>query len=76
MDRLHELLSRRRWEKRCLRANVAQPEDILVCGNIKVATIYSNVLSKREKEPELYDTIRELAPEWWGDDTQITLKKT
>ena len=37
--------------------------------------VYSNVLSKREKEPELYEAIREIAPEWWGDDTQITLNK-
>ena len=33
------------------------------------------MLNKREKEPELYDAIKELAPEWWGDETQITLSK-
>ena len=75
MDKLQDLMSKRKWEKRCLRANVAQPEDILVYGAIKVATIYSNVLNKRDKEPELYAAIKEVAPEWWGDDTQITLNK-
>ena len=30
---------------------------------------------KREKEPELYDAIKEIAPEWWDEDTQITLSK-
>ena len=34
---------------------------------------YSNALNKRGREPELYDAIREAAPEWWGEDTQITL---
>ena len=74
MDRLEELLSKRKWSKSCLRANVAQPEDIVTYGTIKVAKIYSNVL-KREKEPELYDAIKDIAPEWWGDDTQITLNR-
>ena len=75
MDIVEELLNKRKWAKRCLRANVAQPEDIVVYGNIKVAVIYSNVLNKREKEPELYDAIKEIAPEWWGEETQITLNK-
>ena len=44
-------------------------------GRPKVAKIYSNVLNQRDKEPELYDAIKESAPEWWGDDTQITLNK-
>ena len=29
----------------------------------------------REDEPELYDAIKDVAPEWWDDDTQITLHK-
>ena len=52
MDIVEELLNKRKWAKRCLRANVAQPEDIVVYGNIKVAVIYSNVLNKRERERE------------------------
>ncbi len=40
-----------------------------------VAKIYPNVLNKREKEPELYDAIKEVAPEWWGEDAQVTLNK-
>ena len=75
MDKLLDLMSKRKWQKHCLRLNVAQPEDIKMSGSIKAAKIYSNVLNKREKEPELYDAIKELAPEWWGDDTQITLNK-
>ena len=33
-------------------------------GKVKVAKIYSNLLYKREKEPELYDAIKAVAPEW------------
>ena len=75
MDVLEDLMSKRKWKKQCLRANVAQPEDIVTYGTVKVAKIYSNVLNKREKEPELYDAIKDIAPEWWGEDTQITLNR-
>ena len=75
MEKLLELVSKRKWVKHCLRLNVAQPEDIKMSGSIKAAKIYSNVLNKREKELELYDAIREVVPEWWGDETQITLNK-
>ena len=75
MEKLLELMSKRKWVKHCLRLNVAQPEDIKMSGSIKAAKIYSNVLNKREKEPELYDAIKEVAPEWRGDETQITLNK-
>ena len=63
MDVLEELMSKRKWKKQCLRANVAQPEDIVTYGTVKVAKIYFNVLNKREKEPELYDAIKDIAPE-------------
>ena len=58
MDKVEELLAKRKWMKRCLRANVAQPDDILTYGTVKLALIYSNVLNVREKEPELYDSIK------------------
>ena len=47
MDVLEDLMSKRKWKKQCLRANVAQPEDIVTYGTVKVAKIYSNVLNKR-----------------------------
>ncbi len=75
MDKGEELMSKRRWQKHCLRVNVAQPEDIRIKSSVKVAKIYSNVLNNREKEPELYDAVRDVAPQWWGDDTQITLNE-
>ncbi len=42
---------------------------------VKVDKICSNVLNSRGKEPELYDVINGVAPEWWGDDTQNILNK-
>ena len=75
MDKVLELMSKRKWQKHCLRVNVAQPEDIKITGSVKVAKIYSNVLNNREKEPELNDAIRDVSPEWCGDDIQITLNK-
>ena len=49
MDVLEDLMSKRQWKKQCLRANVAQPEDIVAYGTVKVAKIYSNVLKKGRK---------------------------
>ena len=75
MERVEELMTKRRWVKHCLRTNCAAPEENQLCGKIKIAKIYSNLLYKREKEPELYDAIRDLAPEWWDEDTRIILIK-
>ena len=67
-------MSKRKWVKRCLRRNCAAPEDCVMTGKIKVAKIYSNLLWQ-QKEPELYDAIKEIAPEWWDDETRIILNK-
>ena len=58
-----------------MRTHCAAPEDIQLTGKIKIARIYSNLLYKLEKEPELYDAIKDIAPEWWGEDTRIILNK-
>ncbi len=42
-------------------------------GTVKVAKVYSNVRNERDIEELLYDAIKDIAPKWWGDDTQITL---
>jgi len=75
MDELEELMSKRKWIKHSLRTNVAQPDDIHQSGKVKVAKIYSNLVRTREKDPMLYDAIKEIAPEWWGEETQIILNK-
>ena len=30
MDKVEELMSKRKWQKHCLRVNVAQPEDLIM----------------------------------------------
>ena len=75
MDLLEDMMAKRTWVKHCLRANCAAPEDIQLTGKVKVAKIYSNLLYNREKEPELYDAIKAVAPEWWDDETRMILNK-
>ena len=53
MDILEDLMVKRKCVKHCLRANCAAPEDIQLTGKVKVAKIYSNLLYKRENEPEM-----------------------
>ena len=66
MDEVERLLEKRRWVKTCLRVNIATPEEIEVRGNVQVAHLRSDVLRK-DKAPELYEAIKGIAPEWWGD---------
>ena len=74
MDEVKRLLEKRRWAKTCLRVNIAAPEEIEVRGKVKVAHLRSNILRK-DKEPELCEAIKGIAPEWWGDETRVTLNK-
>ena len=67
MERVAELLQARKWVKKCLRTNIT---DNVTGTKVKVAHVASNVLI-RDKEPELYEAIRAIAPEWW-EDTRIT----
>jgi len=75
MEHLEELMSKRKWIKHSLRTNVARPDEIQQYGKVKVAKIYSNLVRSREKEPDIYDAIKESAPEWWDEGTLITLNK-
>ena len=75
MENLEELMSKRKWIKHSLRTDVDQPNEIHQSGKVEVAKIYSNVVRSKEKEPTLYDAIKEIAPEWWDEETLITLNK-
>ena len=37
MERVEELMTKRKWAKHCLRTNCAAPEDCVMTGKIKVA---------------------------------------
>jgi hypothetical protein len=75
MDVSQESISKRKWDNGRLRANASQPEDIVTCATVKVAKMYLNVLNKMVTDPVLYAAIKEVAPEWWVAETQITLNK-
>ena len=74
MDKVEDLLVKRKWQGTCLRLNIAQKDDIVTSGksgNFKVAKVMSNLLTKKEKE--LKEAIQYIAPEWFGDETQVIL---
>jgi hypothetical protein len=77
LEQFEEMLNKRRWAKDCLRANIAQPDQIVMRGvkkNVKIAVLQSEVLPK--KEVELRELIKGIAPEWFGDEeTKVLLNK-
>ena len=74
--KIEELLNKRKWANDCLRANIAQENQIIYRGvkkNVKIAVLQSEVLPK--KEIDLRELIESIAPEWWGDETKVLLNK-
>ena len=72
------LLDNRTWSKTCLRENIADPEDLVLSKNGKfrrVALMSNNVAHKIAQDRLLRKALSEIAPEWWGEDTQITVNK-
>ena len=55
MERVEELMAKRKWVKHCLRTNCAAPEDCVLTGKIEVAQIFFNLRWQRANEPELDD---------------------
>ncbi len=51
MDKMEDLMSKRKWPKYCLTVNVTQLEDIKITRKVKVTKIYLNVLNTMDKEP-------------------------
>ena len=72
---LEQALASRRWEDKCLRTNIVLPDKIFTypSGNMKVALCESN--TPRKYERRLRELIQNCAPEWWGDETKITLNR-
>ena len=74
MEIVEEMLMKRKWAKDCLRANLAQDDRIIKRGSVKIALVESNLLNQK-KEPALTEAIKVIAPEWFGDETQIILNR-
>ena len=72
MDLLEELLSKRYWNKHCLRANIVPPEKIQLSGTFKLAMCETK--TPRKQETKLIELISSIAPEW-GPDSSITLNR-
>ena len=74
LDLVESLLASRRWVNQCLRVNIVTPEKIKQYPSMKVAICESNLLQL--KETQLRDSIKAIAPQWWGDDdTRVTLNR-
>ena len=74
MEIVEEMLEKRKWAKDCLRANIAPEDKIIKRGKVKIAMVESNLLNQI-KEPLLTDAIKQIAPEWFGDETQVILNR-
>ena len=75
MDPLLFLLQHRRWDPKCLRANIARPDQIEIFKKTKKACVDSNVCSKSSVDILIRKAVKELAPEWFGEDTRIVLNR-
>ena len=76
MDLVEQLMAARRWHKRCLRTNIARPEDVSLCNKTKIALVESEVPQRRyRKDRELAQAIEDIAPEWWGEDTRMSISR-
>ena len=73
MDVIEKMLESRKWAKDCLRINITEPDKIIQRGKVKISLLQSQVLPKQETT--LREHIKAIAPEWWGDETQVLLNK-
>ena len=73
MEDIEKMLESRRWAKGCLRVNITEPDQIIQRGKMKISLLQSEVLPK--KETALRAAIQAIAPEWWGDETQVLVNK-
>ena len=69
------LLKKRAWSQTCLRTNLAKPEDVYISPKgFKRVHLKSNLVGYTTHQDRLLRAALELiAPEWWGNDTQITI---
>ena len=46
---LESMLNKRRWCRNCLRANIAEPHQIVIRKTVKIALLKSEVYQKRKQ---------------------------
>ena len=75
MDIVEYFMKRRKWRNLCLRTNIVTPDKIELYKKTKLAHVESNVCTKSTFDNLLREAIREIAPEWWDDETKIILNR-
>ena len=75
METVEFLLRHRRWGTRCLRTSIAKPEQVQVVKKTKFVTLASNLLSGTTTDKLLRSALEAIAPEWWGEETQIVVNR-
>ena len=75
METVELLLRNRRWEPICLRSNIAFPEQIEQIKKTKRARLDSNACGSTTTDRLLRAALKDIAPEWWGDETHIVVNR-
>ena len=75
MEIVEFLLRHRRWDPTCLRSNIAFPEQVEVFKKTKRVRLDSNVCGSTTTDKLLRTALEAIAPEWWGDETQIVVNR-
>ena len=76
LEQIEQMLNKRRWARDCLRANIAEPHQLVYRGvkqMLRLLFLQSEVLPKNETE--LREPFKSIAAEWWGDETKVLLNK-
>jgi hypothetical protein len=75
MDLVEELMATRRWRNVCLRSNIVPQEKIEMWKKVKLALVESNSPNKSLHDKRLVSAIRDIAPQWWDNETRICLNR-
>jgi hypothetical protein len=73
MDIVEFIMVRRKWRNTCLRTNIVSSDKIEMWKKTRLARVESNALGKSERL--LKEAIQLTAPEWWDDESKITLNR-
>ena len=71
------LLRNRTWSKTCLRLNIAKPAEVATGSTgFQRVLLQSELVHQTTKQDQLLrQAISGIAPEWWEDETCITVNK-
>ena len=78
METVEFLLTNRAWENRCKRTNIVRRDQIVVSATgFRWVNVTSNVVRSLMTDDRLLrKALSAIAPEWWGQETEITITET